>query len=94
MKDSPEMKLTICSEYRIYSLGSRENMLESHGVFEGYISIGIDEVGMIIKLKGDDENIPEITRLVPLHTILAIDVINAKPHDAKDDDQEMPHYVG
>ena len=33
-------------------------------------------------------------RIVPLHAILAIDVLDAKPNSKKDDDKEMPHYVG
>jgi hypothetical protein len=92
MKGQPEMKLTQGSKYKIYSLGSREKMLESQGVFEGYIGVGLDEIGMIIKLQ--EPNKEEMTRVIPLHAILAIDIINAKPHDKNDDDQEIPHYVG
>ena len=92
MKGQPEMKLTTGSEYKIYSLGNRDNMLETQGIFDGYISIGLDEIGMIIKLNEPDK--PDLTRIVPLHAILAIDIIDAKPHDKNDDDQEIPHYVG
>ena len=94
MKNEPEMKLTRGSEYRIYSLGSREHMLESQGVFEGYVSIWIDEVGMILKLNNKNGDMSQKKRIVPLHGILAIDILEAKPHDKKDDDQEIPHYVG
>ena len=69
-------------------------MLISQGVFEGYVAIGLDEVGMILKLHENSGDMSNKTRIVPLHTILAIDVIDAKPHDTKDDDHEIPHYVG
>jgi len=94
MNKEPEMKLTKGSKYRIFSLGSRDHMLESQGVFEGYVSIGIDEVGMILTLNNENGDMSEKKRIVPLHGILAIDILDAKPHDIKDDDQEMPHYVG
>lgn len=94
MNKEPDMKLTKGSKYRIFSLGSRERMLESQGVFEGYVSIGIDEVGMILTLNNENGDMSEKKRIVPLHGILAIDILDEKPHDIKDDDQEMPHYVG
>jgi hypothetical protein len=94
MNKEPEMKLTKGSKYRIFSLGSRDHMLESQGVFEGYVSIGIDEVGMILTLNNENGDMSEKKRIVPLHGILAIDILDEKPHDIKDDDQEMPHYVG
>ena len=94
MDKKQEMKLTEGSEYRIFSLGSRDRMLESRGVFEGYISIGIDEIGMIITLNDENGEMSQKKRIVPLHGILAIDVLDAKPHDNTDDDQEIPHYVG
>lgn len=94
MEEKPELKLTKGSKYKIYSLGSREHMLESQGVFEGYVAIGLDEVGMILKLDESSGENTNKTRIVPLHTILAIDVIDAKPHDTTDDDHEIPHYVG
>jgi len=94
MNKEPEMKLTKGSEYRIFSLGSRDHMLESQGVFEGYVSIGIDEIGMILTLNNENGDMSEKKRILPLHGILAIDILDAKPHDIKDDDQEMPHYVG
>ena len=94
MKNEPEMKLTPGSEYRIFSLGSRDHMLKSQGVFEGYVSIGIDEVGMILTFNSENDEMSQKKRIIPLHGILAIDILDAKPHDGKDDDQEMPHYVG
>jgi hypothetical protein len=33
-------------------------------------------------------------RIVPLHVILAIDVLEAKPNLKKDSDKETSHYVG
>jgi hypothetical protein len=36
----------------------------------------------------------EKTRIVPLHAVLAIDVLQVKQLDKKDEDREIPHYVG
>jgi len=94
MKNEPNMKLTKGSEYRIFSLGSREHMLESHGVFEGYVNIGMDEVGMILTLNNKNEDMSNKKRIVPLHSILAIDIHNEKPLDEIEEDNEIPHYVG
>ena len=94
MKNEPDMKLTKGSEYRIFSLGSREHMLESHGVFEGYVSIGMDEIGMILTLNNENGDMSNKKRIVPLHSILAIDIHNEKPHDEIEEDNEIPHYVG
>jgi len=49
---------------------------------------------MILTLNNENGDMSEKKRIVPLHGILAIDILDEKPHDIKDDDQEMPHYVG
>ena len=95
MKDEEEkMELTKGSEYKIYSLGSRDNCLETEGVFKGFISIGVDETGLLIVLNHKHGDMAGITRIVPLHAILAIDVLKAEENEKKDDTKEMAHYVG
>jgi hypothetical protein len=56
--------------------------------------MGIDEIGLLMKLDKDYGDMTGKIRIVPLHAILAIDVLDAKPNSKKDDDKEMPHYVG
>lgn len=94
MNDKPDLELTRGSIYRIYSLGSRDRMMETAGIFEGYITIGIEEVGLLIRISKDETDMKGKIRIVPLHAVLAIDILQAKPNDTKKDDSEIPHYVG
>ena len=94
MNKKSEVELTQGSEYRIFSLGSREHMVETNGIFEGYITIGIEEVGLLMRLGETAGDMAGKIRIVPLHAVLAIDVLQAKPNNNKKDDSEIPRYVG
>ena len=94
MNKKMEMELTEGSEYKITSLGGKNSALETKGTFKGFISIGVDEIGLLIALDKDHGDMAGKIRIVPLHAILAIDVLEAKPNSKKDDDKEMPRYVG
>ncbi len=94
MKKKSDMELTKGSHYKIYSLGSREQYLTSEGVFEGYITVGVDEIGLLIELNDQNENMAGTMRIIPIHAVLAIDILEAKPNDKKDDGNEISHYVG
>lgn len=95
MKEKPELELTKGSEYKIYSLSSRNQTMESYGVFKGYTTIGSNEIGFLIKLNHEKKNEKKcIMRIIPLHAVLAIDVIKAEPKDTDKEDGEIPHYVG
>ncbi|HMA83832.1 MAG TPA: hypothetical protein VKP59_06345 [Candidatus Thermoplasmatota archaeon] len=93
MKKKPELELTKGSEYKIYSLSSRNSTMESVGIFKGYTAIGSDEAGFLLQLDHTEEN-DGIMRIIPLHAVLAIDVIKAEPKDTDKEDTEIPHYVG
>jgi len=93
MKKKPELELTKGSEYKIYSLSSKNSTMESVGIFKGYTAIGSDEAGFLLELNHSDEN-KGIMRIIPLHAVLAIDVIKAEPKDTEKEDTEIPHYVG
>jgi hypothetical protein len=67
--------------------------MESVGIFKGYTAIGSDEAGFLLELNHSDEN-KGIMRIIPLHAVLAIDVIKAEPKDTEKEDTEIPHYVG
>jgi hypothetical protein len=94
MRKKSEMEVTIGSEYKIISLGGKDNVLESEGIFEGYATVGMDEIGLLMRLNKKHGDMNGKIRIVPLHVILAIDVLDAKPDDDIDDDKEMSHYVG
>jgi hypothetical protein len=87
-------ELTEGSVYKITSLGSRDQLLETEGTFRGFISIGVDETGLLMELNQSHGDMNGKIRIVPLHVILLIDVVDAKENQKKDDFKGMSHYVG
>jgi len=55
MNEKPEVELTEGSQYKIFSLGGRDNMLETVGTFKGFTSLGVDEPGLLMELNGNME---------------------------------------
>ena len=94
MNDEKKMELTEGSVYKVTSLGARDVVLETEGIFEGFISIGVDETGLLMKLNKSHGNLAGKIRIVPLHVILLIDVLESKKNEKKDDEKGMSHYVG
>jgi len=89
-----KMELTEGSVYKITSLGGHDKPLESQGTFKGFINIGVDETGLLIELDSSHGTMAGKIRVVPLHVILLVDVLDAKENEKKEDDKSMSHYVG
>jgi hypothetical protein len=94
MDKEDKMELTEGSVYKITSLGSREKVLETSGIFRGFISIGVDETGLLIELDSSHGEDGGKVRIIPLHVILLIDILESKENQKKDDFKGMAHYVG
>jgi hypothetical protein len=95
MDKKEEWKLIDGSRYKIISIGGRDSSLETEGIFRGYATIGIEEAGLVIELRTMPEATGEKLRIVPLHAILAIDVLDVKQHEGSDEDKEPSgHYYG
>ena len=94
MNKENKMELTEGSEYKILSLGARDSMLETEGIFKGFISIGVDETGLLMELNHKHGEMAGKTRIVPLHVLLAIDILKIEEIEKKDDDKGVSHYVG
>ncbi|RLF28666.1 MAG: hypothetical protein DRN08_00345 [Thermoplasmata archaeon] len=94
MNKKPESQLTEGSTYRIISIGAKDSALETEGVFKGFATLGIDEVGLLMELGKKHGKMEGKIRIVPLHAILAIDIIDAKPNQKKDDGKETSRYFG
>ena len=94
MTKKDELKLTEGSRYKVISIGGRDVALETEGVFKGFASIGIDEGGMQIELSECHGDMQGKIRIVALHAILAIDILDAKKDDTKDDSKDTDHYYG
>jgi hypothetical protein len=94
MNTEKKMELTEGSTYKITSLGARDNVIETEGTFKGFISIGVDESGLLMDLGKGHGNMVGKIRIIPLHVILLIDVLDAKENKVKDDFKGISHYVG
>ena len=92
MNQKEQAKLTEGSTYRIISIGGRDTALETEGVFRGFASMGIDEAGVLIELNEKHGDMKGKLRIVPLHSILAIDVLDAKPDEDADDGKETHQF--
>jgi len=88
------MELTEGSEYKIFSLGSRDRIMETTGVFRGFINIGVDEIGVLMELSDSHDELKGRQRIIPLHVILMIDILSLKENNKVDDYKGMSHYVG
>ena len=94
MNDDEHMELTKGSKYKITSLGGKDNTLETEGIFRGFMSIGIDENAIIMELNSEHGELSGKMRIIPLHVILAIDILEMKENEKKEDDKGVSHYVG
>lgn len=94
MKEEKKMELSEGSEYKILSLGGRDIMIETEGIFRGFINIGVDETGLIMELNHKHGDMVGKTRIVPLHVLLAIDILKMEENEKKDEDKGVSHYVG
>ena len=94
MEKKTQVKLTEGSRYRIISIGGRENPLETEGIFMGFSTLGIDEIGLIMNTGENIQQKNGNTRIIPLHAILAIDILDEKEHIKKEEKSEANHYYG
>lgn len=88
--DANPIHLTLGSRYHVRSLASREAVLETRGVFRGFVSVGsIDGLALEVA----DGELAGKTRVIPSHVVLSIDILEAaKGEDEKPEDLSM-HYT-
>jgi len=83
-------RLTEGSIYRIISIGAKDSVIETEGVFRGFATLGLDDVGLCIEQKKGKK---KMLRIIPLQVILAIDVISEKKEKKKkDEDENLPGF--
>jgi len=80
-------KLTEGSRYRIISMGAKDSVIETEGIFRGFATLGMDEVGLCIE---HGKGKKKMTRIIPLQVILAIDVLSEKEEKHKGVEEESP----
>src|SRR5256886_3490057 len=75
------VSLTKGSRYRIESMETRERTKVTKGVFRGYATIGTDDA-VVIELDDSHQELKGKLRLIPLHVVLAVDVLEHVPGEA------------
>ena len=90
-KEDNGVVLTKESRYRIKSLESRDHPLITSGKFIGYTAIGHDE-GMAMELDETHEDKKGHIRVVPTHTIVCIDIIEAVEKEEKKEQRSSTMY--
>ncbi len=96
MKDKNKKKansaLTEGSHYLVKSLATRDDLLETRGFFEGYVSLGR---GHALRIKLDDKNDGDEgeIRIVPNHMITSIDIIEEND-EPEEDNKPSSSYFG
>ncbi len=91
--ETKTLELTTGSRYRITSLSSRDHAVVSSGTFKGYISIASDE-GMIMELDDTHEKLKNKQRVVPVHMILFIDILEAlEPEEDEESRKDTERYL-
>lgn len=94
MDKKEDWKLVEGSRYKIISIGGRDSSLETEGIFKGYATIGIEEAGLVIDQSKEHADPQKNLRIVPLHAILAIDILDVKEHESDEDKETSDHYYG
>ena len=86
-----EIHLTLGSNYRILSLGSRDEMIETRGVFRGIVSVGTVD-GLALEMKDGPAELNGKVRVIPSHVVLAIDILEAAKKEEETEDEVHMHY--
>lgn len=86
-----EISLTLGSSYRILSLGSRDEMLETRGVFKGIVSVGTVD-GLALEVRESPADLKGKVRVIPSHVVLAIDILEAAKKEEEAEDEVHMHY--
>jgi|YNPBryantNP2012_1023418.scaffolds.fasta_scaffold13725_3 hypothetical protein len=94
MNKKEELKITEGTRYRIYSIGGRDEPLETEGVCKGFMSLGIDEGGVIIELGATHKEKQGLLRVIPVHTILAVELLDEPKHETGEEEKDSTHYYG
>ncbi len=70
--------LTKGSRYRIESMETRDHPKVTKGIFRGYAALG-QEDAVVIELDESHSELKGKLRLIPLHVILSVDVLEQVP---------------
>jgi hypothetical protein len=86
-----ELKLTPGSRYLIRSVLSRDQVLETEGVFKGITTLGTSDA-IVLEVQGQEKHRGKL-RCIPTHMITCVDILESaedKEHPKHED--ENVHY--
>ena len=86
MKENELKQLIVGSKYHIFSLGSRDEPLETVGKFIGFSILGSSEA-LCVELDKSHKTLAGKTRMIPSHMVLALDVLTEAKEKSKSDDE-------
>ena len=93
-KDEKEIfMMTKGSRYRLTSAESRERPMRTSGVFQGFATVGTDDA-VVMELDENHEEDEGRTRVLPLHMILAIDVLETAELEEEDEETRPETMFG
>lgn len=78
------------SVYRVRSLGTQNEPTVTSGLFEGFTNFGMGGEGVMMRLADDHGDDKGKLRVIPLHMVLHIDVLEQKEEDEEKQDEGHP----
>lgn len=85
------MALTKGSRYRIESMETRDRTKITKGIFRGFAAIGPDDA-LVLELDESHQEQKGKLRLIPLHVVLSIDVLDQVPGEAPPPEKQGTMY--
>lgn len=90
MEPEPIVALTKGSRYRIESMETREKTKVTKGIFRGFAAVGPDDA-LVIELDDSHQEMKGKLRLIPVHMVLAVDVLEQVKEEVPK--TEKPHTM-
>jgi len=91
MKPRNNLQLTEGSTYRITSLGAKEDVIVTSGIFKGYSVVGnMDAICM--ELDKSHKGLVGKIRIIPTHMVMYIDIVKAKEATEEKKTEESVFY--
>lgn len=91
-KEEPPVHLTLGSTYHVRSLASREAVLDTRGIFKGFVSVGSID-GLAMELDETHRDLKGKLRVIPSHVVLSIDILEAAKTAEETKDELSMHYT-
>lgn len=78
------------SVYRVRSIGTQTEPTTTTGVFRGFTNFGMGGEGVMMELSDDHGDDKGRIRVIPLHMVTFIDVVDLKEENVKKQDEGHP----